>query len=79
MSKQMTDVVVVDVQTELICGTIKYIGRVVGILVDRTEPLQTDPICISLVQGIQAHLNELETRLRLLSEPDSVTKERQTA
>ena len=40
-----------------------------------SEILQTDPICISLVQGIQAHLNELKTRLRLLSKPDSVTKE----
>ena len=56
-------------------GTIWILQNVLGEMVDREEYTQTDPICISLVQGIQAHLNELETRLRLLSEPDSVTKE----
>ncbi len=58
---------------------LRSVRNLLGDMVDRTEALQADLICISLVQGIQAHLNELETRLRLLSEPDSVTKERQTA
>ena len=48
-------------------------------LIDNSEIVQMDPICISLTQGIQTHLNELEARLRLLSEPDSVTKEGPTA
>lgn len=41
-------------------------------MVDDTEEIQTDPVCCSLVQGLQAHLGELQDRLRLLSEPISI-------
>jgi len=51
------------------------IRRILGFIIYREEYVQTDLVCISLMQGIQAHLNALEARLRLLPEPDSVTKE----
>ena len=75
MTKEPDSMIGTKTRIEITSGRILAMRSLLSLLVDHTKDIQTDPICISLTQGIQAHLNELETRLRLLSEPDSVTKE----